>query len=59
MKWFPKMKNQTETRNNPAEKEREAAEDMRLDEVKRFLSWANGTLTPDANDIGTYGGMKI
>ena len=34
-------------------------EDMRLEDICRFLSWANGTLTPDANDNGTYGGMRI
>lgn len=34
-------------------------EEARLEEVSRFLSWGNGTLAPDANDNGTYGGMRI
>lgn len=43
----------------PGEQLIDPKEEARLEEICRFLAWGNGTLAPDANDNGTYGGMRI
>lgn len=59
MKTFTADMTQPDPQKKPDEQLIDPKEEARLEEVSRFLAWGNGTLTPDANDIGTYGGIKI
>lgn len=53
------MEKQPDPSKKPDEQLIDPKEEARLEEVSRFLAWANGTLAPDPNDIGTYGGIRL
>ena len=59
MKTFTADMTQPDPQKKPDDQLIDPKEEARLEEVSRFLSWGNGTLAPDPNDIGMYGGIRL